>query len=230
MIGIIGAMEVEVQGIKSDMTDVRIEKRASMEFCIGKLEGKDLVVVRSGVGKVNAAVCTQILADVYQVDAIINTGVAGSLRNEINIGDIVVSRDAIQHDMEATCFGYQPGEVPQLGRRTFEADQKLRKVVVDTCRQVNPDINVFEGRIASGDRFVADAGDKERIRQVYGGWCTEMEGCAIAQAAWLNGIPFVIIRAISDKADGSDIINYEEFGATAAAHCLRLTQAVVGRL
>lgn len=227
MLGIIGAMEVEVSGLKADMTDLVTQTLAGMEFNRGKLAGRDVVVVRSGVGKVNAAACTQILADIYHVDAVINTGVAGSLRNEIDIGDIVVSTDAVQHDMEATIFGYEPGEVPQLGRRTFDADEGLRRLIVDTCRRVNPDIHVFEGRVASGDRFVADHDDKERIREIYGGVCTEMEGCAIAQTAWLNGIPFVIVRAISDKADGSDIMDYNEFEKKAAEHCLKLTEAAV---
>jgi len=230
MIGIIGAMDVEVRDLRADMTDLRSEKHASMEFCIGRLNGKDVVVVRSGVGKVNAAVCTQILSDIYKVDAVINTGVAGSLRAEINIGDIVVSTDAIQHDMEATCFGYEPGEVPQMGKRTFDADEKLRALIVKTCHEVNPDIGVFEGRVASGDRFVAGDENKRHIREVYGGCCTEMEGCAIAQAAWLNHIPFVIIRAISDKADGSAVMDYDEFEAKAAVHCLRLTEAAVSQM
>lgn len=230
MTGIIGAMDVEVDGLKSEMIDKHIEKYAGMEFCIGRLKDHDVVVVKSGVGKVNAACCTQILADIYHVDAVINTGVAGSLRNEINIGDIVVSTDAIQHDVDATCFGYAPGEVPQMGIVTFDADSRLRELVVKTCREVNPDIGVHEGRIASGDHFVAGDKNKARIRKVYRAYCTEMEGCAIAQVSWRNRIPFVIIRAISDKADGSAAMDYNEFEAQAAVHCLKLTEAVVAQL
>ena len=108
-IGFIGAMDIEVDALKEQMTGVTRVNKASMEFYQGKLNGKDVVVVRSGIGKVNAAVCTQILADVFEVEAVINTGIAGSLRNEINIGDIVVSTDALQHDMDAVEFGYPKG-------------------------------------------------------------------------------------------------------------------------
>ena len=122
MLGIIGAMDQEVNILKEKMEVKKIDKRASMEFYVGILNGKDVVIVKCGVGKVNAAVCTQILADCYQVEAVINTGVAGSLRAEINIGDIVVSTDALQHDMDATGFGYEPAEIPLMGKKTFEAN------------------------------------------------------------------------------------------------------------
>ena len=114
MLGIIGAMEEEVEKLKEQMTEVRVQAKASMEFYRGKLKGREVVVVRSGIGKVNAAICTQILADDYQVDGIINTGIAGSLRAEINIGDIVISTDAVQHDMDAVAFGYKPGQIPRI--------------------------------------------------------------------------------------------------------------------
>ena len=128
MLGIIGAMEEEVEKLKEQMTEVRVQAKASMEFYRGKLKGREVVVVRSGIGKVNAAICTQILADDYQVDGIINTGIAGSLRAEINIGDIVISTDAVQHDMDAVAFGYKPGQIPRMDTWSFPADQKrLRK-------------------------------------------------------------------------------------------------------
>ncbi len=227
MIGIIGAMEQEVTALKEMMTACRTDRKASMDFMVGQLLGKDVVVVRSGVGKVNAAVCTQILADDYKVNAVINTGVAGSLNPKIDIGDIVVSVDAVQHDVNAVIFGYEPGEVPQMKKRTFDADPDLRRLITDTCRKVNPDIHVHEGRVASGDQFVSDDARKAEIADVFKSDCTEMEGCAIAQAAWLNGIPFVIIRAISDKADGSAQMDYEEFEAGAIAHTVRLLTAAI---
>jgi adenosylhomocysteine nucleosidase len=112
MLGIIGAMDEEVAMIKAQLTDVQVETRAAMDFYKGKLEGKEVVVVRSGIGKVNAAMCTQILADIYGVTGVVNTGIAGSLKAEIDIGDIVLSSDAVQHDMDATGFGYEPGQIP----------------------------------------------------------------------------------------------------------------------
>lgn len=230
MIGIIGAMDQEVSILKEEMEVSAIETRASMDFYVGKLLGREVVIVKCGVGKVNAAVCTQILADCYHVAAVINTGVAGSLRAEINIGDIVVSTDTLQHDMEATGFGYEPGEIPLMGKKTFEADERLRSLIVETCRRVNPEIDVFEGRVVSGDQFVSDAGVKARLAEMFNPYCTEMEGAAIAQAAWLNQIPFVIIRAISDKADGSAQMDYSEFEAQAIAHTVKLLEAVIPEL
>ena len=125
-IGIIGAMEVEVAILKEKMEDVRIIKKASMDFYEGILAGKKVVVVRSGIGKVNAGICAQILADVFSVDAIINTGIAGSLNKNINIGDIVLSTDVVQHDMDATGFGYRKGQIPQMPVFFFNADDNLR--------------------------------------------------------------------------------------------------------
>ncbi len=231
MIGIIGAMEVEIKNLKESMTDVQADMHAGMEFCTGKLEGRDVVLVRSGVGKVNAACCSQILADLYKVDCIINTGIAGSLNAAIDIGDIVVSVDAVQHDMDATVWGYRPGEIPQSGGACeFKADERLRQILAETCREVNPDIKVFEGRVASGDQFISDNGKKEELVRVFKADCTEMEGASIAQAAWVNGIPFAIIRAISDKADNSAIVQYDVFEAQAIEHCVRLVKAAVQKL
>ena len=140
LIGIIGAMEVEVASLKEMMTDVTIRTKASMEFNHGYLNGKEVVVVRSGNGKVNAGICTQILVDDYGVDCVINTGIAGSLRNEINIGDIVISTDAVQHDMDVRIFGYPLGEIPQMGVLSFQADEHLAEVAEEVCKEVNPEI------------------------------------------------------------------------------------------
>ena len=222
-IGIIGAMEVEVAILKEKMEDVRIIKKASMDFYEGILAGKKVVVVRSGIGKVNAGICAQILADVFSVDAIINTGIAGSLNKNINIGDIVLSTDVVQHDMDATGFGYRKGQIPQMPVFFFNADDNLRRLAAEVCREVNPDIQVFEGRIASGDQFVCDQDVKNRIVSEFSAYATEMEGAAIGQAAYLNEIPFLVVRAISDKADGSAQMDYSEFEKAAVDHSVRLT-------
>ncbi|MGN0322279.1 MAG: 5'-methylthioadenosine/adenosylhomocysteine nucleosidase [Oliverpabstia sp.] len=229
-IGIIGAMDIEVDALKEQMADVTRVNKASMEFYQGKLNGKDVVVVRSGIGKVNAAVCTQILADVFEVEAVINTGIAGSLRNEINIGDIVVSTDALQHDMDAVEFGYPKGQIPGMKVFSFVANAVLRETAVRVCQKVNPDIQVFEGRIVSGDQFVARAEVKDEIIKEFAGYCTEMEGAAIAQAAYLNGIPFVVVRAISDKADNSATMDYPTFEKQAAQHCVNLVGEMLREL
>ena len=229
-IGIIGAMDIEVDALKEQMTGVTRVNKASMEFYQGKLNGKDVVVVRSGIGKVNAAVCTQILADVFEVEAVINTGIAGSLRNGINIGDIVVSTDALQHDMDAVEFGYPKGQIPGMKVFSFVANAALRETAVRVCQKVNPDIQVFEGRIVSGDQFVARAEVKNEIIKEFAGYCTEMEGASIAQAAYLNGIPFVVVRAISDKADNSATMDYPTFERQAAQHCVNLVGEMLREL
>ena len=229
-IGIIGAMEVEVAILKEKMEDVRIIKKASMDFYEGILAGKKVVVVRSGIGKVNAGICAQILADVFSVDAIINTGIAGSLNKNINIGDIVLSTDVVQHDMDATGFGYRKGQIPQMPVFFFNADDNLRRLAAEVCKEVNPDSQVFEGRIASGDQFVCDQDVKNRIVSEFSAYATEMEGAAIGQAAYLNEIPFLVVRAISDKADGSAQMDYSEFEKAAVDHSVRLTLNMLARI
>ena len=229
-IGIIGAMEVEVAILKEKMEDVRIIKKASMDFYEGILAGKKVVVVRSGIGKVNACICAQILADVFSVDAIINTGIAGSLNKNINIGDIVLSTDVVQHDMDATGFGYRKGQIPQMPVFFFNADDNLRRLAAEVCKEVNPDIQVFKGRIASGDQFVCDQDVKNRIVSEFSAYATEMEGAAIGQAAYLNEIPFLVVRAISDKADGSAQMDYSEFEKAAVDHSVRLTLNMLARI
>ncbi|MDO4519053.1 MAG: 5'-methylthioadenosine/adenosylhomocysteine nucleosidase [Eubacteriales bacterium] len=229
-IGIIGAMEQEVQVLKEHMEQVTVETKAGMEFNKGTLKGTQAVIVRSGIGKVNAALCAQILVDCYGVDAIINTGIAGSLNKDINIGDIVLSTDVVQHDMDATGFGYPLGQIPQMNQFSFFADTNLRKLAATVCRDVNPDIQVFEGRINSGDQFISDRKVKENIIEHFGGCAVEMEGAAIGQAAALNNVPFLIIRAISDKADDSANMDYETFEALAIQHSVKLTEGILEEL
>lgn len=229
-IGIIGAMEEEVEALRAKLQNPAKLQRASMDFYSGNLNGMEAVIVRSGIGKVNAGICTQILADVFQVDAVINTGIAGSLKAEIDIGDIVISADTVQHDMDATGFGYEPGIIPRMDTSYFQADPTLAEKAKEACEEAVPEIHVFTGRIVSGDQFVSDKEVKERLSSRFGGMCTEMEGAAIAQAAWLNHIPFVIIRAISDKADDSATMDYPTFEKQAIRHSVALVEAFVKKL
>ncbi|MCI9488303.1 MAG: 5'-methylthioadenosine/adenosylhomocysteine nucleosidase [Lachnospiraceae bacterium] len=230
MIGIIGAMEEEVNQLKEAMEEVSVETKASMDFFRGILEGRPAVVVRSGIGKVNAGICTQILSDVYGVNAVVNTGIAGSLQARINIGDIVLSTDTLQHDVEAEAFGYPAGQIPRMDTLAFPADGRLLACAEECCSLVNPDIRTFRGRVLSGDQFIADGKKKEWLVKTFDGCCTEMEGAAIGQAAYLNGIPFLVVRAISDKADGSASVDYPEFEAKAISHTVALIRAMVRRL
>ncbi len=230
MLGIIGAMSEEVANLKAEMEDVLVCSAAGMDFYQGTLHGKEVVIVRSGIGKVNGAICSQILIDQYHVTGIINTGIAGSLRNEINIGDIVLSKDTLQHDMDATGFGYPVGQIPQMDNSVFEGDSRMIEAARECCEEVIPEIGVFVGRVVSGDQFISDKGKKAWLTETFDGYCTEMEGAAIAQTAYLNKIPFLIIRAISDKADDSAIMSYEEFEAKAIEHSVNLVTALVEKL
>ena len=229
-IGIIGAMEVEVATLKSNMTVKNTVKKASMEFYEGTIGNTEVVVVRSGIGKVNAGICVQILIDLFNVTHVINTGIAGSLNADINIGDIVLSTDACYHDVDVTVFGYKKGEIPQIGAATFEADKELREKAKASIKKAAPDIGVFEGRVCSGDQFISSAEIKDAIIKEHGGLCTEMEGAAIAQASYLNNTPFLIIRAISDKADGGAEVDYPTFEAKAAKDCAAIVMEIIAEL
>jgi len=230
MLGIIGAMADEVSQLKQEMSNVKIVQAAGMEFYQGTIGGKEAVVVRSGIGKVNAAMCVQILADRFQVDGIVNTGIAGSLRAEINIGDMVLSTDAVQHDVDATVFGYKVGEIPRMDTSYFEADKDLIELAKKTCDEVNPDIHSYVGRVVSGDQFISDNKKKHYLINEFDGYCAEMEGAAMAQAAHLNQIPFIILRAISDKADQEAAGSYEEFEKAAIKHIVRLVLGILDRM
>ncbi len=228
--GIIGAMEEEVEALREKLENPEKFTRASMDFYSGKLNGREVVVVRSGIGKVNAGICAQILVDVFAVDAVINTGVAGSLSAQIDIGDIVISTDTVQHDMDAVGFGYDPGVIPRMEESFFKADERLIRAAQEACAEAAPEIHSFTGRVVSGDQFIAGREVKERLSSQFGGLCAEMEGAAIAQAAYLNQIPFVIIRAISDKADDSAHVDYSTFEMEAIRHNVALVENFIGRL
>lgn len=225
-VGIIGAMDSEVELLKSKVEGAHTRELAGLAFVEGTLEGVDVVVVKCGVGKVNAAMCAQALVSVFGCNRIINTGVAGSLDNRIEIGDIVVSTDAVEHDMDVTPLGYAPGEHPDLRLVAFEADTALRSAVVVAAGELDG-VNVFEGRVCSGDQFIGSAEAKKRIVSAFGGMCCEMEGAAIAHVCHVAGVPFVVVRAISDKADDSGNVDYPTFEKAAAAHCASIVLAAL---
>ncbi len=230
IIGIIGAMEEEVAVLKQEMEIQETVEYASMQFCRGELCGKNVVIVRSGIGKVNAGICAQILADKFDVDMLINTGIAGSLDAAIDIGDMVISTDLVEHDMDATIFGDPLGQVPRMDTFSFPADPELVEKAVAANKEANPDIQTFTGRIVSGDQFVSSAEVKEKLVENFQAKCTEMEGAAIAHTAYLNKISCVIIRAISDKADNSATMDYPVFEAQAIKHSVRLVRNLLPRI
>ncbi len=226
-IGIIGAMEQEVAVLKDRMNIEQELVKAGMTFRLGTIGNTEVVLVQSGIGKVNAAACAQILADCFEVTHILNTGIAGSLDDRLAIGDIVVSTDALQHDMDATPFGYEAGQVPGLSVTAFPADEEFRAMAVEAAHTAAPDIQVYEGRVVSGDQFISSREKKDAIKAAFGGLCTEMEGAAIAQTAWLNHIPFVILRSISDNANDDAGKEYTEIESEAAAHCSAITASII---
>lgn len=225
-IGVIGAMEEEVSSLIQQMEDKEAKTIASMTFYKGRLWNQDAVVVQSGVGKVNMAVCTQVLVDIYHVDMLINTGVAGGLYKDINVGDIVISTDAIQHDFDVTGLGYKKSVIPGMETSVFQADVELVALAKEACEIVNPEIQCFTGRVVTGDQFISDNKVRAALVKDYGGYCAEMEGAAMAQVAVLNKVPFVIIRAISDKADDSAPVAYETFEEQAIVHTVKLLAAM----
>ncbi|MBR2214834.1 MAG: 5'-methylthioadenosine/adenosylhomocysteine nucleosidase [Selenomonadaceae bacterium] len=226
-IGIIGAMKSEVALLKSAMTDIKPYSKAGMEFFVGKLGATDVVVAQCGIGKVNAAVCTQILIDDCAVTHIINTGVAGSLTAKLSIGDMVVSSDAVQHDYSVAPIGFRKGEIPFTGCVGFPADEELRQKALKSIAQNLPQVKALSGRVCSGDQFIASKAEKERIIAEFDGACVEMEGAAIAQVCFLNKIPFVILRAISDDAEDGGHMTFEEFEALAAANSAKVVQGML---
>lgn len=224
-LGIIGAMTVEVDTLKAKLLDLTVTHKAGMEFYEGTLEGLPCVVVQCGVGKVNAAMCVQVLCDCFAVTNIVNTGVAGSLCAELDIGDFVIGKDAIYHDFKCSDLNpaYVVGQVPGMPVKFFPADETMVRLAKEAAQLVHAD-HVKIGTVASGDQFVSDKQVKAQIIANTGACCTEMEGAAIAHTAWRNQIPFVIIRAISDKADDSAQMDYPTFERIAAERCAMVTQ------
>ena len=221
-LGIIGAMDVEVAALKAKMENNVVTNRAGMAYCEGRLEGIDCVVVQCGVGKINAAMCTQILIDCFSVTHIVNTGIAGSLCADLDIGDLVISRDAIHHDFDLRFWGRPIGQVPGMDVIAFPADVALMETALAAAEAENPGHNRV-GRVASGDQFICSREQKDKIIADTAALCAEMEGASIAHTAYRNGIPYVIVRAISDKADDSAEMDYPTFEAIAAQRCANVT-------
>lgn len=228
-LGIIGAMSMEVETLVSSMENAAPKTIAGSLFYEGTLEGLPCVVVQCGVGKVNAALCAQILCTAYGVTHLVNTGIAGSLCADLDIADLLVSRDAMYHDFDCVHFGYPYGKVPGMDTVTFPADETLMAYAFQAAETVNPGHTKI-GRVASGDQFVADKEKKAFIIEKTQALCTEMEGAAIAQTACRNGVPFVILRAISDKADDSAEMDYPSFETLSAHRCAQVTKLLARKL
>ena len=222
-LGIIGAMDVEVRLLKENIQNLTVTEKAGTQYYEGSLLGLPVVVVKCGIGKVNAAIGAQILCDCFGVTAIVNTGIAGSLCAEQDIGDMVISSDVWHHDFDCSKFGYPMCQIPGMPQ-SFAADEALITLAKQAAEQTGSTVRI--GRIASGDQFVADPQLKNQIIERTQALCTEMEGAAIAQTACRNNIPFVILRCISDKADNSAEMDYPSFEAMAAKRCAQVAMTL----
>lgn len=221
IIGIIGAMEEEVENLLQNIDLERREVKAKMEFNLGILWGKKVVVVKSGIGKVNAAICTQILIDDFNVDKVINVGIAGGIGDNIYPGDVVIGENLVQYDMDTSAFGDKIGQIPRLDTFDFRCEEDLIEKAKMACKNAT-EHNSFVGRIVTGDQFIADQSKIRWLSEEFNGLACEMEGGSIAQACYLNDVPFVVIRSISDNANNGAHMDYEKFKIIAVENSVKI--------
>ncbi len=227
MIGIIAAIKEEFEPLLAALETPKKTEKAGMAFYTGTIGKRSTTLVMGGVGKVNAACCTQILVDVFHVDAVINAGIAGALAPGLHVGDIVVSTDAMQYDMDATAFGHPKGEIPNMAITYFPAGAALVAAAKEAADHLG--IPIHTGRMMTADLGLDNAELKDELARTYGGACCEMEGAAVAQAAFINGIPYLVVRSMSDNADENLLETYEENIENAAENVARLVLGLVER-
>lgn len=228
-IGIIGAMEEEVVLLREQLENLEEKKLAGCEFYKGILNGQEVVLLKSGIGKVNAAIGTTLLIQLYGPDVILNTGSAGGFHSDLNVGDVVISTDVRHHDVDATIFGYEHGQVPQMPPN-YLPDEKLVNAAERAGARVE-NIQVAKGLIASGDSFMSDHARVEDIRGKFPTlYAAEMEAAAIAQTCYQFKVPFVIIRSLSDIAGKDARVSYDQFLQTASKNSAELVQKIVEEL
>ena len=229
-IGIIGAMDEEIGILRNEMKTKEVKTIADIDFYEGTIENKEVVLVRCGIGKVNAAICTQILISIFDVKTVINIGVAGAIKDTLNILDIVVSTDVQQHDFDVTGFGYKLGQIPGMKKYIFPADEVLIEKALSASKEVLTDNKAVKGKIISGDIFVSNIELKQNLLKNFNGYCAEMEGAAIGHTCYVNNIPFVVIRTMSDKADGSAHYNFKKFVYQAANYSKDIVKIMLGKM
>lgn len=224
-IGIIGAMEAEIELLKNALQNVVAHHIGQMVVYTGQLDGQSVCLSLSGIGKVNAAIATSLLIQQFQADCVINTGSAGGLAPDLQIGDVVVATEVAHHDVDVTAFGYVHGQVPRLPAR-FACDADLLRLAKTAAAQTN--LNVFSGCLVSGDQFIHDEAVRSQMMARFpDAWAVEMEAAAIAQACTVLQKPFVLIRAISDNANGEASVSFETFLQTAAVHSAEMVRALL---
>ncbi len=218
MIGIIVAEEKELLEVKKIINNLREKYIYEKKFYIGSIEEKEVVLVKSNVGKVNSARVTQILIDNFDIELVINVGTAGSVDNSLEIGDVVVATELVQYDFDVTPFGRKLGEIENIGE-SIKVDEKFLKLF--------DNINVRKGIIASGDKFIVNREDKDNIRNIFKALAIEMEGASIAQVCFLDKIPFLVIRSITDKLDGSSKIDFEKFLESSSKNAANILKEIL---
>ena len=228
-IGIIGAMDEEVELLKASLEGREDHEYAGYHLFSGRMHGKEVVVLKSGIGKVNAAIGTTLLLREFKPDCVINTGSAGGFDPELNVGDIVISEDVRHHDVDVTIFGYEPGQVPGLPA-SFKPEPFLADVA-ERCISRMEGMKTVKGQIATGDAFMNDPERVARTREVFPQMqAVEMEAAAIAQTCHQFGTPFIVIRALSDIAGKESNLSFEEFLVTAAKHSAGMVMAMVDEI
>ncbi|MBQ7343241.1 MAG: 5'-methylthioadenosine/adenosylhomocysteine nucleosidase [Clostridia bacterium] len=224
-IGIIGALEDEVREIISRLDNKTTEKVGSIEFNLGELFGKKIVIARCGVGKVFAAICAEAMIIKYSPALIVNSGVGGALDKTLRPCDIVFADKLVQHDMDTSPIGDPVGLISGINRIYFETDERARRVLVEAAAELG--VNYLVGTVATGDKFISAKEDKDRITSLFAASACEMEGGAIAHTAFVNGTPFMVVRAISDSADGDACMDYPTFLPIATKTSTALTLALI---
>ena len=222
---IIGAMEPEVEGLIAEMCDKTVEIISGIAVNLGKIGEKQVAVAKCGIGKVFAALCAEALIIKYSPSLIVNTGVGGALAKDLKTGDIVIAESLCQHDMDTSAIGDPVGLVSGINKIYFDADKRASQILLEAAKSLG--LTAREGRVASGDKFIASADDKSHITKTFSADVCEMEGCAIAQVAFVNNIPFAVVRAISDSADGEATMDYPTFLPIAAANSQKMTMALI---
>jgi adenosylhomocysteine nucleosidase len=228
-IAIIGAMEEEVALLREKISNQEQETIAGCEFTTGSMDGAEVILLRSGIGKVNAAMSTTILLDRFKPDYVINTGSAGGFHPDLNVGDVVISSEVRHHDVDVTAFGYEYGQVPQLPA-AFEANSGLVEIAEEAAKEIGS-VQVVKGLIATGDSFMNDPKRVDAIRDKFLNLqAVEMEAAAIAQVSYQFEIPFVIIRSLSDIAGKESDVSFEQYLEKAALHSASLVMKIVEKL
>ncbi len=228
MIGIIGALDIELERLIGAMQGPVHREISGVPFTCGRLLGTDVVIARAGVGKINAAVCAQTMALIYEPELIINSGVSGALSPDLRVGDVVIGTDVVQHDVDTTAMGDEPGFVSTVDRLSFPLDNFASTAIAAAAEELG--IRAVRGRIASGDQFVASTERKEEIVRLFSAVTCEMEAGAIAHVCFLNRVPCAVIRCISDGGNEEAPMSYEEFLPLAAKNSSELTLAYLKSL